>query len=537
MSGLQETTQDFHFPKAGLDRSGPFGRQPVREGKYGVYVRTAADGVNVRSFESLTGRDRGGSRGGLSKYVPARVNDAAWVVQNLATLSTTERSIPAVQQSNSGRVVYLLAVSQGVLKVTTPGETTWTTAANATGETPPLNFSGVMQSTSVNQKQYFCDGTNYCVYKPASNTIETWTPTLGSLPRDSENNGARLVCTWRGRAVLSGLLKDPQNWFMSRVSDPLDFEYGHDPVTKTDAVAGNNSPLGLIGDVVTALIPYSDDILIFGGDHTVYMMKGDPADGGQVDLVSDITGIAFGKAWCKDPYGNVYFFGSKPSVWRMSGANSPERISQPIEPLLKDIDTGNSVITMAWNDRQQAVHVFVTAADAPASCTHYVYEARAGAWWKDTHADDNLNPLCCVAFDGNEADDRALLVGGWDGYVRFLDPSATTDDGTAISSSVLIGPILTQELDEMLLKEIQLVMAANSGEVSYDILAASTAEEAVAAAARFSGTASAGRNSTQPCRVAGHAIYIKISATTHWAMESIRAVFAGRNKVRRRKPT
>lgn len=540
--GPPETTLDYHFPKAGLHTAAAFGRQPTRPvGRTGAYVRTTADNQNVRSYDPVSGRDRGGCRSGISKYIPTKVPGVlggtdAWIVQGLSVLATTNGSIPAVQQSASGRVVYLIAVSQGKVKVAFPDATNWTATTNSSGEEPELNISGLVRSSANNQKMYFVDGTNYVYFDPPSNSVKLWTATSGTIPQDDSGNRARLICTWRGRTVLSGLLRDPQNWFMSKVSDPYNYEYAPSPITKTDAVAGNNSPLGLIGDVVTGMVPYTDDVLIFLGDHTIYAMKGDPADGGQIDLVSDITGAAFGEAWCKDPYGNVYFFGSKPSVWRMGGATQPERISQPIEPLLNAINTGENIVRLVWNDAEQAVYVFVSPDDEPGDTTHFVWEYRTNSWNKDKFGNTSHNPLCCVAFDGNDADDRAVLIGSWDGYVRYLNPNATDDDGTPISSYVLLGPILTQTIDEMLLKELQFVMAESSGQVTWEVLAADTAESALEAAARASGVAGGGRNSTQPVRVANHAIYIKISATTRWAMEVVRAVFAGKGKVRRRKP-
>lgn len=538
MPVIPETTLDYHFPKAGLHTASAYGRQPVRQGRDGVYVRTAAQGVNVRSFDPASGRDRGGSRCGQSKYVAARVPPERWVIQEVNTLVSNTGSVAAVQQNLSGRVVYLVAVSQGDVKVATPGDTAWTSTVNNSGETPPLNFTGVMQSTPLNQLLFFADGINYCYYKPPTNSVEAWVPTLGTLPRDADQNGCRLLTTWRGRAVMSGLLKDPQNWFMSRVGDPFDWEYGPAVTTVSDPVAGNNTPrLGLIGDVVTALITVTDDVLTYGGDHTIFDMRGDPADNGQIDLVTDVTGIAFGQAWCKDPQGTVYFFGSKPSIWRRSGTGKPERISNPIEPLLQDIDTGNSIIRLAWDHNEQSIRIFVTPsdpADNALGTTHYVFETRTGSFWQDTFANTDHNPLCCCEYDGNDPDDRVLLVGGWDGFVRAFDPDAVTDDSTAIASSVLLGPILTQEMDEMLLKELQWILATASGQITWEVLSAATAEAAISASARVSGTAAAGRNNTQPVRVADHAIYVKITATTRWAMESLRAKFAGRGKVRRR---
>lgn len=532
----EDTIQDIHFPKAGISVSGPYGRQPViQDQKSGEYWKTAVDGENVRSWETLTRRNRGGSRAGLTQYIPATVlAGTTWIVQTVNVLATTEGSVPPVQQSTSGRVVYLVAVSQGTVVVATAGATAWTATINNSGETPPLNITGVMQSAPNNQKLWFADGTNYVYYNPPTNSIEPWVASVGALPRDSLSNGGRLITTWRGRTVLSGLLEDPQNWFMSRVSDPTDFDYFAADNDVQQATAGNNSPLGLIGDVITALIPYTDDILVFGGNSSIYAMKGDPQNGGSIDLVSDITGIAFGKAWCKDPYGNIYFFGSKPSVWVMSATNAPTRISQPIEPLIQNINTGTSVITMAWDDNMQAIELFITAEAAPQANMHLTWEYRSNSWWPRVFANTNHDPLCCVAYDGNLPGDRAVLIGSWDGFVRFLDPTATSDDGTAIASYVLLGPIMTSEMDEMLLYELQMIMAEASGQVTYSVLAGSTAEAALANAPAVTGTALAGRNNTQPIRVAQHAIYIKISAMTQWAMEAVRARFAGRGKVRQR---
>lgn len=532
----EETIQDVHFPKAGLSVAGLYGRQPVvQDSASGEYWKTAAAAQNVRSWEALTRRNRGGSRPGLSKYIADAVPASeTWIVQGVAVLATTEGIVPPVQQSTSGRVVYLVAVSQGVVVVATAGDTSWTATTNNSGETPPLNFSGIVQSSPNNQKLWFVDGTNYVYYNPPTNSIEAWVATAGSLPRDNLNNGGRLITTWRGRTVISGLLEDPQNWFMSRVSVPTDFEYASPDNDTQQATAGNNSQLGLIGDVVTALIPYTDDILVFGGNSSIYAMRGDPQNGGSIDLISDITGVAFGKAWCKDPYGNIYFFGSKPSVWVMSATNQPTRISQPIETLLQNIDTGASTITMAWDDNLQAVELFITGSSAPQANAHFTWEYRSNSWWPRVFANTDHDPLCCVAYDGNLPGDRAVLIGSWDGFVRFLDPTATTDDGTDIASYVLLGPIMTAEMDEMLLYELQMVMAETSGEVSYEVLAGATAEAALSSAPVVTGVAVGGRNNTQPIRVAQHAIYIKISATTQWAMEAVRARFAGRGKVRQR---
>ncbi len=536
-----ETFADMPFPKKGIDLFTRFGMQ-----RYG----TTPIGQNVRAFEPSTNRSRGGARPGLKKYLPTQPGGLVWVAQDLALLVGTypPPGGHSVQASQSGRVVTVVTVSQGNVIVANAGDTVWTPAINNSGETPPLNFSGLMFSSANNQKLWFADGINYVYYDPNINTVLPWvigtyqpgdtggTPGTpkGVLPRDSLGNTPRLIETWRGRIVVSGLVNDPQNWFMSAVSDPQNFDYAPLSTTPTQAIAGNNAPQGFIGDVVTGIVPYTDDVLVFGGDHSLYMMRGDPMAGGQIDLISDAVGMAWGRAWCKDPMGTIYFVSNKTGIYTLVPGQAPQRISQQIEQLLVNIDTGANAIRLIWNDRFQGLHVFVTPLAAPAATTHFFYETRTGAWWTDVFANHNLDPLCCCVFDGNTPGDRVALIGSWDGYVRAISATAPDDDGTAIASDVVIGPLLTKDLDTVLLKDLQAIMGAASGSVNYAVYAGQTAEIALASQPVATGVWGPGRNFSTFVRRAAHALYVRITASNPWAIETIRARIAGQGKVRRR---
>ncbi len=489
---MPEQLKDLHFPKAGLDVSLAFSAQPNRPAWNGEYARTTPLGVNVRGWEVLTNRIRGGSRAGLKKYLQVRPGDIEYITQQLDSIVTVGSN--PMQLSQSGRVVTLVAVSQGSVFTTSVGGTAWTEATNVANTKPPLNVSGLVYSAANNQRLWFVDGTHYVFYDPPTNTVRQWQASIGALPVDEDGNAAKLICTWRGRTVLSGLLKDPQNWFMSAVSDPTNWDYN--PSTgfvPSQAVAGNNSPLGFIGDVVTTMIPYTDDVLVWGGDHTIYMMQGDPAAGGQIDLVSDAIGMAWGMPWCKDPFGNIYFVSNKTGIYSLVPGQQPQRISQPIEQLLHQINTGTYGIRLIWSDRYQGLHVFVTLLAAPAPTIHFFYELRSGAWWTDVFANNNHNPLCCVTLDGNDPGDRVPLIGSWDGYVRSID-NALDDDGTPISSAVSIGPLLTPDLDDMMLYDLQAILGETSGTVNYSVYVGSSAEKALQSAPVATGVWQPGRN-------------------------------------------
>jgi len=147
----------------------------------------------------------------------------------------------------------------------------------------------------------------------------------GTMPSE-----AKLCCRYRGRMVLSGHRDYPHQWWMSRTSKPFDWKFVEDdPLTP---VAGNNADAGQIGDIVTALIPFGDDFLIFGCANSIHLLTGDPAYGGSIDEIDQTTGIWGDRAWCKDSNGNLYFFGSR-GIYRMDGGRSkPFCISQGALP-------------------------------------------------------------------------------------------------------------------------------------------------------------------------------------------------------------
>jgi hypothetical protein len=179
--------------------------------------------------------------------------------------------------------------------------------------------------------------------------------------------------------------------------------------------------------------------------------------------------------------------------------------------------------------------VWITPTAASAAATHFFYEQRTGGWFQDQFSNANHNPLCACQFDGNNPEDRVVLMGSWDGVCRFLDPNAQNDDGRIIQSSVVMGPLFTEGLLEtVMLKELQFVLGADSGEVEYAILAGRTAEAALASTPRVTGTLLGGRNQTEAIRVADHFIYVEASSEVPWRMEQARALIASKGKIRKR---
>lgn len=531
------------FPKAGIDLSQPFGRQPNRPVANGEYARTTPRAINVRGFEPGTNRTRGGQRSGIRKYLPDQVAGEEFIIQHLNTIVTTGGT--AVQPSQSGRVVSTVVVVEGEVYRLIPGATSFELATNATDPlaSPPLAYSGLIRSAANSQKLWFADGENWCYYDPAINTVKTWTASAGTLPTDSEGNIPTLIANWRGSIWVAGLEKDPQNLFGSKVGDPTNWDnFPLSPSPATDAIAGNlPGSFGLIGDVITALIPFNDDTMVIGTDSEVHILRGDPRAGGQNDLITTAIGMAFGLPFCMDPTGLIYFFSNRCGVFTMDPRSSqqPQRASNGIEQELQAINTGENGVCMGWDDKFQGVYLFISPLAAPGPGSNYYFDARNRAWFKDRFANNKHNPLCCVTFDGNLPEDRVLLIGSWDGYVRAIDPTATDDDGVPIESEVVIGPLLTKNLDDVTLKALQAVLGQGSGEVTYSVHTGETAELALASQPWNPdeggvGTFELGRNLSTQIRASDHAIYVKLTATAPWSLESIRCITTLNGKIRGR---
>lgn len=516
---------NLQFPLKGLDESRAFAAQMGGEGGY-----TTALCDNVCGYDPKTGRNRGSSRGGLGKWCSAQVNGAL-PIQDLAQVVGTvepgvlfqEDDFALLQEngdfidleaSNSSsvgdRLVTVVGTAGGEPKVLTA------TAATAITSGPgALSTSQqVIFSTQFQEDLYFCDGTVYKIFDVSANAIVAWTATAGTLPVDSNSNVATLIERWNNRLVLSGVAGDSRTLFFSAVGDALDYDYTPDVITTTMAVALAHD------DIVTAFIPYTDDVALIGGDHTIYRLSGDPADGGRRDLVSEQTGIAFGRAWCKSPEGTVYFMGSRGGIYRIDpGGGIPQRLTATtIDERLADVNMDTNMFRLVWDDRHLCVRIFITPKDGSAT-TNYVWDVRNQAWWPLTFGNDDHNPICVLLLSGYSADDRTVLLGCQDGYVRMFDPDASTDDGSGIESFVFLGPFTN-----MTFQEFQATLGATSGNLTWSIHEAETLEEALTSQASATGQWRSGRNRSQWPRRYLRRGYIKLASTESWALEQAMAL-------------
>ena len=435
--------------------------------------------MNVRGGGALEGRVRGGSRPGL-------VNSGS------VTVSTQD-----VWQWPNGATIQ------------------WPDASS-------LNFDYLVKRSIVS-------GTTYLVDPSA--TIDNATSTGDAPPNATVN------CIYRDRVI-----KCKNNiWYASRMGDYTDWDYGANGKDVARAVSGTielAGQSGLGGSVhtgldITAAIPFRDKFVIFATANKLRILNGDPTEGSITTLDEDIGIIA--------PYGWAFnnedlAFLSNDGVYIGKIGSRPVRFSEDRIPgQLKNVDVSANTVTMAYDPGARGFHLFIT----PASGTgeHYFLDVDKKAIWPVTFGDDGHQPVSAARVKSESLE--RVIVEGRDGTWREFDDSATSDDdGTAIESHVLIGPIrmASDDMQDALLAELHGIIAVGSANVTWRVVVDDTAEAAVDAAVAdivlvqagsptvssdATGTWVAGRNYVTRPRARGAWLVVWISSTGAWAYEAV----------------
>jgi hypothetical protein len=325
---------------------------------------------------------------------------------------------------------------------------------------------------------------------------------------------------------------------MSALDDPQDWDVFPPVVTEVQAISGNLSKAGRVPDIINGVVPLNDDMLGFLCDHEIWQLTGDPMLGGKLDKVNDQTGGMFGRAWCKDKNETVYFLGNRGGLYRWVPGARPESLSKDsIERRLQDIDQTRFRVRLAWNWRDEGVHVvLIPKGGTGEPVEHCFWDSKLGGWWPDEFSLPERQPTAIESLDGDDPDDRVLVVGHSDGYVRRWDEEARDDDGVAIVASVLLGPIAAPGGDaEFGFRALQATLADSLQGCRYEMFATDTPE--FLEPADLEGDLAPGLNAPTPGRVRGRYLWIRLSSAeraTRWALErlTVRATALGRPRVR-----
>ena len=513
-----------------------------------VEILNQSDGTALNSFtEALADSTNGGTCVAVSKEEKPKgssVPETEFVYFGTRAAAGgfegffKQRMLTVAQGSSSMRSIVRLAVAGGnIEKFTTSGATAPTGGAGAIA-TDALH----VMSTTLGEYAYFTDGTSYQRYSVVDDKVEPLISSTSSAipPR------CRIMTSWRGRLVLARDPEDPQVWHMSAVGDPTNWDNYPTFATATQAISGIDAKAGKVPDIVNSIIPWDDDLCLFGGDRSIWRLTGDPMAGGQFDLVSDETGIAFGNCWAKDPIGGrLFFFGSRGGVYMMQRNSLPVRISRDrIERRLQDVNLATTYIRMVWNYRDEGLHVFqLPFGSGGTILKHWFWDAKHEAWWEDqfgSTGSTDAQPTAVHLFDGDAQGDRVLMFGCEDGRIRKWDETAKSDQGASsdlpIAFEVVYGPLVpANEGREYTFTGLTAVLADDQGGAGYRVYAQDQADKLGLPVAR--GSFHPGRNNSESVRFRGPNAWLSVSNTLagqRCAIEDVQVHVSQRGRVRRR---
>jgi hypothetical protein len=260
-----------------------------------------------------------------------------------------------------------------------------------------------------------------------------------------------------------------------------------------------------------------------------------------IELVSDITGMAFGQPFARDPDGVFYFVGSRGGLWAMYPGMEPKEISKNrVDRLMAQYDFSARYVRALWNDADDCLHIFQfsggPSGESGEITEHLIWERKADAFHVDTfgsESDQSVQPSGAIVMDGDLPGDRVLVVGCEDGFLRTWSPSARDDDGHAIYSEVLFGPLRGDEFHAVRWTRLRVLLADHQDGCKAEVFVSDS--PALLGRSVFIGMLHAGDNPFMPVRARGKYVWVKlqnVSPDSRWGLESmgISAVRAGRRR-------
>jgi hypothetical protein len=321
---------------------------------------------------------------------------------------------------------------------------------------------------------------------------------------------------------------------MSRQGDPLDWDYGEDAADVGRAVAGTVSQAGIVGQPITAMIPHADQCVIIGCASTMWIMRGDPAYGGQIDNISRRIGVVDKRAWCYVPStgsgdeGLIVFLSFDglymiPAGCQVSAPVSLSREKLPEE--LLDVDRNLTEVSLSYDVRDRGIHVYVTKIDS-GNTTHWWYDWETRGFFP-VSVTTSYEPMYTYEYVSTCSEDSCVLLGGRDGKIRRYHALHDKDDGNnAITSYVDIGPLLLGNgtFEQGVIAEVQGDLAVGTANVTAAFRGGHSPEDAFNSSALYSTTWK--QDGLQYCihpRVVGQAGFVKLTnaESLPWGMERI----------------
>lgn len=368
---------------------------------------------------------------------------------------------------------------------------------------------------------FVTDGSSVChVWDPKAGTYGFWRARSGGQPPKRP----LLLEAYRNR-IFAGPLADERNVLVaSAAGDPFDWDFaprGNSPETLAAWHSRLSETTADFPDNVTCLKARENDILVVGGERSIFVLRGDPMQGGQFDLAVRGVGIAFGRAGTFTPDGTFWFISDQGELRRMmpdalaARANTiPPLVSGEIATrLAAAIDFSVCRPELHYDPRDRRLHILLvkhSAADT-SLLTHFAYELDTKAFTEVTYATNAVQPSAMMVVSGVSAEKRTIWLGGHDGVVAKFDPEANGDRGEVIDASMVV-PLVPNENrgERWAFENFGLLFTKDSGsKIRMEMLETNNPDDWGTAVPLWDGFLGAGRNTPSP-RVSGNWVGMRI---------------------------
>jgi len=316
---------------------------------------------------------------------------------------------------------------------------TTTTPFNLTGLITGATSGATVTPTAIGYPPHWLDWNTRVLDSPAAAT---------GLITDATNylpySGANIGCLFGGRVYLNSV-ENPNQWIASRHRDPQDFLVSQDDVGTP--VSSQTSKLGIVGDAITAMVPYLDHYLYFGCMNEIWIMRGDPGSGAQITNVSRTVGMFGPDGHCFDDKGNCFFM-AMDGFYVLAGRSGvegepPENLTNTRMPgFIKALGLNRRTdrVCMEYDKDRYGIDVSIVQYDGQYG-VKFFWDLRLNAMDPESFAEGDHYPASMLYYNSRVSSTRGLLMGGQDGYIRKWDDTAKDDDGSnAIDSYLTLGP-------------------------------------------------------------------------------------------------